>query len=151
MDAAWLVFVTFALSVAGGLIPFINVEAWLVGVSAVCPDAALVPMVLAATFGQVAAKVLLYRAGGGARDWGRRRAAPRLAAMEQRLERGASRGTGVVFASALTGFPPFYLVSLAAGVVRFRFPRFLVLAVVGRLVRFTLVFLLPRIGWALGR
>jgi membrane protein YqaA with SNARE-associated domain len=149
MDAVWLVVVTLAVSLGGGLVPFINVEAWLVGVSVACPGAALVPVVLAATLGQVAAKVVLYHAGGGATAWGMRHRGARLAVTVRRLEGAASRGTGVVFASALTGLPPLYLVSLAAGVVRFRLPRFVALAVVGRLLRFTAVFLLPRLVRAL--
>lgn len=140
-----LVLLTLAVAFGGGLVPFINVEVWVVGVSAVCPGAALVPVVLAASLGQVAAKILLYRAGGGAASWGSRRRGPRFAATVRRLQERASRGTAVVFASAFTGVPPFYLVSVAAGVTRFRFPRFLALALLGRLLRFTVVFLLPRL------
>jgi len=66
------------------------------------------------------------------------------------LEGAASHGTAVVFASALTGVPPFYAVSVAAGVVRFHFPRFLALALVGRVLRFTAVFLIPRLVSMLG-
>ena len=150
MDAAWLAIMTLAVAAAGGLLPFINVEAWLLGVSAVCPGAALVPVVLAASVGQVAAKILLYRAGGEARGWGARRST-RLAGAVQRLGGAASHGTAVVFASALTGVPPFYLVSVAAGVVRFRFARFLALALVGRVLRFTAVFLIPRLVSVLAR
>jgi membrane protein YqaA with SNARE-associated domain len=151
MDVLWLSLATLAVSAAGGLIPLINVEAWVIGVSAVGPPAALVPVVLAATVGQVSAKVVLYRAGGGARAWQSRHEGSRLTALVQRLEGPASRGTAVVFSSALTGVPPFYLVSLAAGALRYRFPRFVVLALVGRLLRFALVFLLPQVLVALGR
>jgi membrane protein YqaA with SNARE-associated domain len=150
MDAVWLTVVTLAVAAAGGLLPFINVEAWLLGVSALCPGAALVPVVLAASLGQVAAKVLLYRAGGGMRGWGARHRGARFAGAVQRLDGAAAHATAVVFASALTGVPPFYVVSVAAGVVRFHLPRFLALALVGRLLRFTLVFLLPRVVSALG-
>jgi membrane protein YqaA with SNARE-associated domain len=149
MDAVWVVVATLAVAAAGGLLPFINVEAWLLGVSAVCPGAALVPVVVAASLGQVAAKILLYRAGGGVRGWGARRSS-RLAGVVQRLEGAASHGTAVVFASALTGVPPFYVVSVAAGAVRFRLPRFLALALAGRLLRFTVVFLIPRLVSVLG-
>jgi membrane protein YqaA with SNARE-associated domain len=150
MDAVCLVVATLIVAVGGGLVPFINVEAWLFGVSAVCPSAAFVPVVLAASLGQVAAKAVLYRVGGGALlGCVSRPRGSGLAAAIHRLEGAASQGTAVVFASALTGVPPFYLVSVAAGVVRFRFPRFLVLALVGRVLRFTLVFLLPRVVSAL--
>lgn len=149
METAWLAVVTLAVAAAGGLLPFINVEAWLLGVSALCPGTTLVPMVLAASLGQVAAKILLYRAGGEVRGWGARRDG-RLAGAVHRLEGAATHGTAVVFASALTGVPPFYVVSVAAGVVRFHFPRFLALALVGRVLRFTAVFLIPRLASGLG-
>jgi membrane protein YqaA with SNARE-associated domain len=150
-NGVWLVGATLVVAVGGGLVPFINVEAWLLGVSAICPSAALVPVVLAASLGQVAAKAVLYRVGGGA-PLGQISRPPgsRLAAAVRRLEEATAHGTAVVFVSALTGVPPFYLVSVAAGVVHFRFPRFLALALVGRGLRFTLVFLLPRVASALG-
>ncbi len=84
------------------------------------------------------------------RGWGARHASARLADAVQRLESVASHGTAVVFASAFTGVPPFHAVSVAAGVVRFHFPRFLALALAGRVLRFTLVFLIPRLVSALG-
>jgi membrane protein YqaA with SNARE-associated domain len=146
MDTAWVVLATLLMSFAGGLVPLINVEVWLIGVSTVCPRAALLPVVLAASLGQVAAKVMLYQMGAGAAGYGFRKGGARLERTVQRLRGGASRGEGLVFASALTGVPPFYLVSLAAGVVRLRLFRFLVLALVGRILRFAFVFLLPRVS-----
>jgi membrane protein YqaA with SNARE-associated domain len=144
VDAIWLVLGTLAVAVGGGLVPVLNVEAWVLGVSVASPTAALLPVVLAASLGQVAAKCLLYRAGGGAARWGTRRDATRVALAVRRLEGAASRGTLVVFASALTGVPPLYATSLAAGAARFRFDRFVLLTFCGRALRFGLVFLLPR-------
>jgi membrane protein YqaA with SNARE-associated domain len=138
------VFATLAVAMGGGLVPFINVEAWVLGISFASPAATLVPVVLAASLGQVAAKCLLYRAGGGAVAWSTRGDAARVASAVRRLEGAASRGALLVFASALTGVPPLYATSLAAGAARFRFDRFLVLVLLGRVLRFGLLSALPR-------
>jgi membrane protein YqaA with SNARE-associated domain len=145
VDGIWLVFATLAVAMGGGLVPVINVEAWVLGISVASPAATLVPVVLAASLGQVVAKCLLYRAGGGAVAWSTRGDAARVAAAVRRLEGAASRGTLLVFASALTGVPPLCATSLAAGAARFRFDRFLLLTLVGRVLRFGFVFLLPRV------
>jgi hypothetical protein len=99
-----LVLLTLVVAFGGGLVPFINVEVWVVGVSAVCPGATLVPVVLAASLGQVAAKILLYRAGGGAASWGsRHRGRGGDAVPLPALSRPRSRGTA---AALHRGLPP---------------------------------------------
>jgi membrane protein YqaA with SNARE-associated domain len=50
-----------------------------------------------------------------------------------------------ILASALTSVPPFYAVSLAAGTVRVRFGRFFAAGCAGCLLRFAVVFALPRL------
>jgi membrane protein YqaA with SNARE-associated domain len=51
----------------------------------------------------------------------------------------------VVAISALTGFPPFYGVSVMAGVMQIPFARFLLVATPARLIRFIIVFYAPRL------
>lgn len=50
----------------------------------------------------------------------------------------------VLFASAFTGFPPFYLTSIASGAVRLPFSRFLVIGFAGRLLRFGALVMVPQ-------
>jgi hypothetical protein len=50
----------------------------------------------------------------------------------------------LAFASAVTGFPPFYWFSLAAGALRWRFAPFFVAGLLGRLLRFGAVVWLPQ-------
>ena len=61
------------------------------------------------------------------------------------MARARGRATVILFSSALTGIPPFYAISLAAGFTRFPPGRFIALGMAGRLLRFTAVFLLPRL------
>jgi len=152
MSLAGIVLATLLVSAFGGLVPFVNVELWLVGVSATCPTAALWPVVLAASLGQVAAKALLYLGGDAAVPCLRRRL-PRAWAGLSAFEARRSLGTTMVFGSALLGLPPLYVVSVVAGVARFPFARFLALTLAGRILRFAVVFVLPRViydfapGW----
>jgi membrane protein YqaA with SNARE-associated domain len=139
-----LVVATFAVSLVGGFVPLVNVEVYLVGVAAAVPHAGLVPIVLAASLGQVCAKCALYGAGSGA--WrsacGRSRA---LAEGVARLRAGRSGGRALVFSSALFGLPPFYVVSLAAGALRLGLPMFVALGFSGRVLRFSAILLAPRL------
>lgn len=143
MTAAYWVLASFVVSALGGVVPILNVEVWLVGTATACPDA-FVPVVLAASLGQMAAKALLYRTARAALPALKRRR-PGLEEAIRRLAGHGSRASSLVLASALGGVPPFYLVSVAAGISGFRFPRFLALGLVGRTLRFSLVFLLPRL------
>jgi membrane protein YqaA with SNARE-associated domain len=51
----------------------------------------------------------------------------------------------VVFVSSLVGFPPFYLVSVAAGALEMAFGPFLALGSVGRLLHFGVIAWLPHV------
>jgi membrane protein YqaA with SNARE-associated domain len=139
-----LALATFGVSLVGGFVPLVNVELYLVGVATAVPHAGLVPIVLAASLGQVAAKCVLY--GAGTRvlrvSPGRSRA---LVAGVARLRAAHSGGRALVFSSALFGLPPFYVMSLAAGALRLGLPVFVALGLTGRVLRFAAVFLVPRL------
>jgi membrane protein YqaA with SNARE-associated domain len=137
---------TFAFSLAGGIVPVLNVEAYLVALSALSPDASVGPVVLAAALGQMAAKSLLYLGGRGLLRLPLRTLRARVESATARLA-GAERGSLAVLAgSAVAGIPPFYAVSVAAGVTRMRFGRFFAVGLTGRLLRFAAVFLVPRLA-----
>jgi membrane protein YqaA with SNARE-associated domain len=135
---------SFGVGLVSGLVPAVNTEAYLLMVAALAPRPALVPVVVCVTAGQMLAKGLLYLAGSGAlssRFLARRTG--RLAALRQRLERAEAGASAVVFSSAVTGIPPFYVVSLAAGSLRFSLARFLLVGGSGRLLRFATIVALP--------
>ena len=127
---------SLAVGFVSGLVPVLNTEAYLLAVAALSPREALVPAVVLTTLGQMIAKSLLYLAGSGAvssRLLGRRGA--RVGELKDRLERARAGATAVVFASAATGLPPFYVVSVAAGSLRWSLARFLLVGGSGRLLR----------------
>jgi len=135
--------VTFLVSLLGGLVPFVNVEAYLISVSALSPGLAPLGVVLAAALGQMAAKSVLYLAGRGFVRLPLGRHQARVDHATARLAHGDWKATVLLFISASTGLPPFYVVSIAAGFVRFPLGAFLGLGLIGRFLRFGVVFLLP--------
>ena len=140
-----IVLATFVFSLVGGIVPLLNVEAYLLSVSAVAPGASLWAVALAAALGQMAAKTALYLAGRGLlRLPLGAKATARVAAAAARLQDAACGTAAVVWASAVAGIPPFDAVSVAAGALRVRFPFFFGAGLVGRFVRFAAVCAIPR-------
>lgn len=135
---------TLVVSLASGLVPFINIETYLVAVAALTRIEGW-PVVLITVLGQMLAKIILYQAG----RHGLRPLADhfqgKLERAEAALRRHKAGPDAVVLVSALTGLPPFYGVSIVAGVMRLPLTRFLLVATPARLVRFGLVFLAPRL------
>ena len=135
---------TFVVSLLSGLIPLIHIETYLVAVAALTPAAGW-PVVLITTLGQMIAKVILYQAG----RHGLRPIAGRFQGKLERAEAALRRHKAgpdvVVLTSAVTGFPPFYGVSVMAGVMQLSLARFLLIATPARLLRFALVFFTPRL------
>jgi len=56
---------TFAVCVVGAIIPVVNTEIYLIAVSAMAPPEYVMPLVIAATIGQMVGKVAMYYAGRG--------------------------------------------------------------------------------------
>ena len=54
-------------------------------------------------------------------------------------------GWCIVSSSAASGFPPFYLVSIAAGTLTFPLKPFIILGFAGRFLRFTVAVFLPHV------
>ena len=87
-------------------------------------------------------KFALYEAGRGALNvkWIRRGAASKAAGA---FAKRPARGLTVVAVSAVTGFPPFYGVSLMAGTLRLPLAAFMTIGIIGRIIRFGVVYLAP--------
>lgn len=134
---------TFLVCLASGLIPVINAELFLLGLALLAPGFAVGPVLLLATAGQMAAKAIMYFAGRGAVHMPSERLQRALAASPALLDRWKGSVSTLLLVSALTGFPPFFVVTIAAGAARVHFARFMVLGFIGRLGRFALVLLFP--------
>jgi membrane protein YqaA with SNARE-associated domain len=142
--AVWLT--TLGVAVASALIPVINIEIYLLGVAAVAPASMAVPLVLAATTGQMIGKTVMYFAGTGAVRLPGKRLQTALQGMHTTLRDRPRMGSALIFASASAGIPPFFIVSVAAGAARMSLPSFVVFGFLGRVVRFSVIVALPQLA-----
>ena len=112
MSPVLLVLGTFAYCVASAMIPLFHAEAYLLAVSAVAPSGMAVPLVLAATAGQMLGKAGMYGVGRGAVRLPWERTKRWIAQAEAWSQRRPSVGGSLVFVSAATGLPALYILSV---------------------------------------
>jgi len=136
---------TLIVCFISGLVPVVNAELFLVGVSAwVVESPAQLPFVaLAAAVGQMTAKVLLYYMGMGLFELPRGRWKEKIERARARMERWKKRPYAVFAVSACVGLPPFLLVSIVAGALQISFRAFCAIGLAGRYTRFLVLVLLP--------
>ena len=148
MDHLPVLLATFAFCVGSAIIPVLHAETYLVTASLIAPPELRWPLVIAATSGQMLGKVGMYYAGRGTRLIPGERMQRRIQLATARYREKRRIGSGLVFVSAMSGFPPFYLVSIAAGMLTFPLMPFIILGFAGRLIRFAVAVFLPhlRIG-----
>jgi membrane protein YqaA with SNARE-associated domain len=133
---------TLAAGFLSGFLPFVNIEVYLAGAAALAPKCPALAVVAAAALGQMAAKTLLFLGGRGLVGLPSRRGEP-VRAAAARLSGRARSAHALVFASALTGVPPFYVTSVGAGLVGVRVGPFVAAGLAGRFLRFSVAFALP--------
>jgi membrane protein YqaA with SNARE-associated domain len=131
--------VTFFTAIVSGMVPFVNIEAYLIGVMSLGKGVTAVELSIVAASGQMTAKSLMYLAGRGVLRIPLGRHKVRLEDLRKRIERSSRAVVPFIFLSALSGIPPFYFVSVLAGTLRWAFPSFLVAGFIGRLLRFAIV------------
>lgn len=134
---------TFVFCVLSGLLPFMNSEVFLLYVGSTATPADLVPLAVLAALGQMCAKSLLYLGGRGVLKIPAGRHQPRIDALRTRLSGRRGTAAGLTFVSALTGLPPFYVLSVLAGTLGWPFAGFVLCGTAGRGLRFAAVLFLP--------
>lgn len=142
---------TLVYSFVSGFIPIFNNEVYLVGISAFASGPMLLLLGVMAGTGQMLAKSLIYGAGRGTLAFSLGRYEERREQMIERLEEREGSTGLFLFASAFVGFPPFYVISAAAGAVATAFPLFFAAGFAGRTLRFTLILATgsAALGWIL--
>lgn len=144
----------FILGVSSALLPVINAEAAAIGAAAMNSGPWCVPVVLIGV-GQTLGKVLLFAGVRGGSQWVSRyhrkgvdMAPPRtrfgrqLADYNRRLLTLLDRpvaGVPIMFASALTGFPPLLLVAIATAMSKTSLRMFAITVLIGRVTRFLII------------
>src|SRR5687768_11099305 len=92
--------------------------------------------------GQMIAKVVLFQAARKTSDLPSGKFAQKLERARARMDKWRTKPLGVLFVSASVGLPPFYLVSLAAGILGVRFWTFVWIGLAGRTIRFVVLALI---------
>jgi len=144
LSTAALWSMTFLFALISGIIPFVlNIELYLLAV-ATLTDAPAAAIVGLATAGQTLAKVILYLVGNGALNikWVKKSASSKAAGA---FAKRPGSGLSIVAFSAVVGFPPLYGVALVAGTLRLPLVAFTVLIIIGRLIRFGGIYLVPEL------
>jgi membrane protein YqaA with SNARE-associated domain len=130
----------------GGLFPIFNVETYLVLVASMTETGRDWPAVAAiSATSHMGAKLILYAAGLGVGTGVPKRYEAKVEAVKQKLAGWRYGRAGFVFFSAFTGFPPFYAVSVLAGMLRFGWFRFLCAGLPARFLRFAAFLVFPQL------
>jgi len=152
LDAATLIHTwglpaaTFVYCFASGLLPFVNAEAFLIIISSALLTKSQLLMVTAlASLGQMAAKATLYSVARTSFRQPPQKYADKLERARAKLEAWRYGSGFFIFVSASTGFPPLYVVSILAGMLKMNFVTFLVFGLAGRFVRFGIALLFPQL------
>jgi membrane protein YqaA with SNARE-associated domain len=120
----------------GGVFPWISSEVVLVGAALIVPPSSLPLLVGGCAVGQMSTKLAVY----GASRWAPHVLPARARALLERAERFRDRRrtlVGAVFLGAAVSVPPFYLVTLASGLVRLPVVAFSLAGLVGTTARYS--------------
>jgi membrane protein YqaA with SNARE-associated domain len=136
---------TLVVCFLAGLIPLINAEVFLVGISiwVVKRPEQLPAIIILAAVGQMLAKIILYYAGMGMFEMPSGKWRARIDRARAKLTRWEKQPYLIYASSASLGLPPLYLTTFAAGALRINFALFLLIGLLGRLARFGVIVVIP--------
>ena len=123
-------------SAISGVVPVVNAELLVLAAAATMPLAGLPLVAAAATGGQMAAKTTLFAVARWVPSKLPKKARSALDRASGRVATHRRGPASLVFASAASGFPPFYGVSLACGALGVRLRTFVIMGCAGRALRF---------------
>ncbi len=137
MDAGLLIGAAATVAL-GGIFPWINGEVVIAGAALLTPQSGLPALVLACAAAQMSAKAVLY----GVIRWVPERMPARARRLASRIEAYRTRrGLLVlaVFSGSAIALPPFYLVTMACGMLRVPFALFAIAGFAGTISRYGLL------------
>lgn len=136
----------FGLSIVSALLPWVNGEVLVLSYSAFAHSPwERVVLALLASSGQIVGKCVLYWAGRGAIPLGSGKIGRIINSCEEKFTRSSLRPMWLVFFSALSGIPPFYIITVLAGAFRLKFSHFIAVGAGGRLLHFGILALVPQL------
>ncbi|CAM4053899.1 hypothetical protein GCM10009799_28430 [Nocardiopsis rhodophaea] len=141
----------FSFGLVSALLPFLNVELYLLGAAALMGDGALFAMAVAAGLGQTLGKIVYYYLGKGVLTipWLKRRSATpsrwseRVAQWRAKAEGRPWWAAGLLGVSSFSSIPPFMVIAVLAGTVRMPLWSFVTVTMATRTARFLLLVYAP--------
>ena len=129
---------TFAVAFIAGLFPFISIEVFLIGATALGAEPRVLPVLIAiAAVGHQIAKTITYYAGAGLFQLPRGRMRERIDAAKARIDRWNRRPRLILFVAAVTGLPPLWLLGyIAQPLMKMDIATFTAISFVGRVLRY---------------
>lgn len=122
-----------------GVVPIVNAEILVMAAAAALPAVGIPLVAAVSTAGQMSTKTSLFAVARWAPSRLPARARGALDRAARRVQERDGAVGSLVFASAATGLPPFYGVSLATGALGMRLSSFLIAGSLGRFVRFAVL------------
>lgn len=143
----WLT--TFAFSIASALLPFLPMEVYIVGAAASDPGlGSSIALGIAAGAGATVGKIVWYEAAHRSIEsrWAQKKLAqPKVRASYEkwtaRMQGRPWYAAGIIFVAASVGIPPLLAMAAVAGILKMPMWVFVPTVLVGRSIRFTLLFL----------
>ena len=129
---------TFAVAFIAGMFPFISIELFLIGATALGAEPGLLPVLIAiAAVGHQIAKTITYYAGAGLFHLPRGRMRERIDAAKARIDRWNRRPRLILFIAAATGLPPLWVLGyIAQPLMKMDIVTFTTISFVGRVLRY---------------
>jgi membrane protein YqaA with SNARE-associated domain len=133
----------FIFAIVSGVFPLVNSElalGTLAIVSHDLPQSLALAVIIA--LGQTISHSTLFQTSRGVTDVGakrREKLQARIARARATVERWRDKWLLLLFAAATLGIPPMMLVSIVAGALGFRFRSFVIVGLIGRIIRFTAI------------
>jgi membrane protein YqaA with SNARE-associated domain len=143
----WIQLICFVLSLVSAILPWMNGEVMVISLAAFLRSGVdLATLTVVAAAGQMTGKALTYwavREGLAPKVDGQ---TERMERWRRRFEQAPRRSLALMLVSAVTGVPPFYLITILAGALRVPFGKFLIVGVCGRLLHFGAVVFAPTLA-----
>ena len=117
----------------------------MVTVSAISARETIIPILIISIISQMAAKVIVYFAGNGAIKLPLRKYEKKIARVKEKFENSKVKPGYFVLISAMTGIPPFYIVTLLSGMMKVHIWDFILFGLLGTSIKFTASLYLPQV------
>ena len=147
-----LLLATFAMGVLSSVVPFINMETYVVGIAALIGNINIWLVAFVAGVGQAIGKIPWYEVSRRSMDWAyikRKMEQPEWRRRYDRVKKTTddrpSVGIALLFASSLIAVPPLAITAVLAGQLEFNRVAFYTTIIIGRTLQFAA--LLGGVAW----